>query len=636
MVRTLFEKSKLWYRKILSVLILLILSIIFIMGTAQGAEVIDSEPENNDTDVPIDKWIIIRFNVSMDKASVEKELEISPELTYNYRVDWSNDDRELIIKPNAALLYSEKYIITIIGAKDDAGNKLNDTHIRFKTESQPTISETITGMFEDLWSGFVSIVPNILLLIVILVIGYIISKGASWAFSKALKKLGFDDAMERVGVGRQLRAIGIKSASILLGIFVFWFIFVIVLQIAISVMGVPTISSILAPIVLFIPRILVAVIIILIGLYIANIVAQKLMEQLEKTDIGKQLHQIDEKTKVSGFSMIRIVSMFIKIFILLFFVQIALEIVNIGLLADFITPVLLILPLVLVALFIVLVGLLITEVIKKVILRLAQEFEVHKLIGPVEETIGRRGVVLRLFVFIVKLLIMLIFIQLAIGVLNSTGAFDQLAELINMIIMWIPNIIAGIIIILIGFWFAGWAYEKIVAHSKEVEIPFPETVATSVKYLIIFLAGVMAIAQIGFRVEILYIVIAIVLAAIFIGLGAGFAVGSKEIFSNLGGYLQSNKVLKVGSRVTVDEKYTGIIQDIGQYTTTILADNGQKIIIPNSKLISSVIIESVTPAPSGAPPSAPPAAPGPGPSSKPVSGTTAPPAPSATKAKGSH
>ncbi len=593
MKKRIFDKSRKFYSSIFRTLIILSFLLIVIPGLTSAVTIIDSDPEDGAKDVSIKKWIIVRFNTTMDTKSVEKSLKITPSLDpYGYRLDWSNDDRELIIKPNSALAYSEDYTISFFGAEDEEGNSVDNPTLRFETEPSPGVWETITGVFENIWAGFLDIVPGIILLVVILIIGYIIAKAASWAFSKALMKLGFDKAMERVGVGGQLRSLGIKSTSKFLGIFVFWFIFVIVLQIAISAMGVPSISNILAPIVLFIPRILIAAIIILIGLYVANIVAKRLLDQFHKTEVGKQLKTIDKKTKTSGISIIRVVSLFIKIFILLFFVQVALEIVNIGLLSEFITPVLLIMPLVLVAMFIILVGLLVTEIIRKAILKLVKEFEIQKLIRPVEKTIGRRGVILGAFIFVIRVLVMLIFIQLAIGVLNSTGAFNQLAALINEVILWMPNVLAALVIILIGFWFAGWAYRKVLFSARKMDMPFPEATATTIKLVVVFLAGIMAIAQIGFKVVILYIVTAIVLGAIFIGLGAGFAIGTKEIFANVGGYIQNNRTLKVGKRITVDGKYSGKIQKIGHHTTTILADNGEKIIIPNSQLVRSVIVES--------------------------------------------
>jgi small-conductance mechanosensitive channel len=618
--------------------VLVFLAVLFfsiIPGSALGVHVTESEPADGDDDVSVDSWIVIRFNNSMDIETVD--IDISPSLKpYGYRTEWSNEDRELIIKPNAALSYNEEYTISIENAKDVDGEELPPlTRIIFTTESEPSMNEMLTGMFSGLWEGFVSVVPSLILLILILIIGYIVAKAAAWAFSKALKKLGFDEAMDRVGVGSQLKSIGVKSASKFLGIFIFWFIFVIVLQIAIAAMGVPTITNILAPIVLFIPRILIAAIIILIGMYVANFLAQKLLEQLGKTELGKTLKDVDKKTSTSGFSMVKIISMFIKIFILLFFVQIALEIVNIGLLSEFITPVLLLMPLVLLAFFIVLIGLVVAEIVRKAILKLIDAFEIKKLISPVEETIGKKGIVLDLFLLVIKVIIMLIFIQLAIGVLNSTGAFNQLAELINMAVLWMPNVLAALVILMVGFWFAGWVAGKVLKYAKQVEAPFPQTMATAVKFLIMYIAGVMAIAQMGFQVDILYMITAIVIGAVFLGLGIGFAFGSKDIFANLGGYFQNNKILKEGNRVTIDGKYTGKISKIDHYSTTILADNGERIILPNSQLIKAVIVDTTPPAATSKPaPSTPPPSTPSTPTSSPPTPPPAPAAPAPSSAPG--
>lgn len=588
------DREKKFYRGILAIAILLLVAMVFMPGISSAAYITDSDPDNGARNVPVETWITIRFNTSMDRSSVESNLEINPSLEpYNYRLEWSNDDTELTIKPNAALVYDRNYTISLSGAEDADGNPLEaPTSIWFKTESAPGILESFGEVLSTIWEGFLDILPRLILTIALLIVGYIIAKGASWAFCKVLKKAGFDEAMEKVGVAAQLKSIGIDSVSKFLGIFVFWFIFVIVIQIAIAGLGVPSVTDILAPIILFIPRILIAAIVVLIGLYIANVVANRLMEMFGKTSVGKQLKDIDEKTKKAGISMIQVVSMFIKVFILLFFVQVALEIVNIGVLAEIITPIMILLPLILVALFIVLVGILVAEFVVKTVLRLAKDFEIDRLIKPVEETIGREGVIIRVFTFVVRVFILLIFIQLAIGVLNSTGAFDAVASLINTAILWIPNVIAALFIVLIGFWFAGWVSEKMLASGKEIEVPYPETMAMAVKYLIIYIAIVIAIAQIGIEVNILYIVTAIVLGAVFIGIGAGFAVGSKDIFANIGGHIHGKGVLTVGNRVTIDEKYTGKISEIGRFTTTIIADNGDKIVLPNSKLTKSVIVES--------------------------------------------
>ena len=323
----------------------------------------------------------------------------------------------------------------------------------------------------------------------------------------------------------------------------------------------------------------------------ANLAANKFMEIIGKTAIGRQLKDVEKTAAKSGISLIKIVSLFIKVFILLMFVMIALDIVNIGLLSEIITPIVLLLPLILVAMFIVLIGIIFSRFVVKTVLRLFREFEIQKLIRPVEETIGKKGIVLRILGFIIQLMVMLIFIQMAIGVLNSTGAFNQLADLINMVILWLPNVFAALFILLLGFWFAGWAQKKYMSGTEGQDIPFRASIGNAIKLFIIYLAGVMAIAQLGFEVPILYIVTAIVLGAAAIGLGAGFAYGAKDVFANVGGYIHGNKVLKVGSRIKIDDKYEGKIVDINYYTTTLKTSGGDKIMIPNAMITKSVVVE---------------------------------------------
>jgi hypothetical protein len=116
-----------------------------------GANIVHSDPENGAEDVPIDSWITIRFNTSIDTDTIT--VEIRPELEpYGFRTDWSNDDKELIIKPNADLTYSRNYTVSIEG-KDVDGNSLDDSeYIYFQTENPP---QTIKGLS---WGGSSSLI----------------------------------------------------------------------------------------------------------------------------------------------------------------------------------------------------------------------------------------------------------------------------------------------------------------------------------------------------------------------------------------------------------------------------------------------------------------------------------------------
>ncbi len=464
------------------------------------------------------------------------------------------------------------------------------TDVISETMEQSFVMETIEDMLSDLWETFLDYVPGLVFFIVIIIIGYIVSKIVGAIVTKILKKIGMERAMQRIGLTKQMRKMGFDSVSKLIGILVFWFVFVIFIQLALDMAGIETLTSIITPIVLFIPRLIVAVIVMVIGLYVAELVVRFLKDFVRKSPMAKDLLKIDKMTKKSGFSLMDIIYIFVKVFVILIFLNIALSIIAIEVLTQFINPVLLVIPLLIAALAVIVVGLIVTEYVVKFIMKLLDEFEISKLIEPVEAMIEKKGITLKVIGWVLKLFIMLIFVQIAVGILNREGMFNQLAELVNTVILWIPNLLVALFIGLIGFWIATWAHEKVVKLGKEMEVPFTSFLAKGVQVLIIYIAIVMALAQIGIEVPILYIMFGIAFGAVFLGLGVGFAYGSRDVFTNLVGSLQSGQTMKVGTKVQVEE-YEGTVSSIGRYYVEIKTDQGEKIHIPHSKLSNAVIIE---------------------------------------------
>jgi len=457
--------------------------------------------------------------------------------------------------------------------------------------SDPLVIGTLEDMWENIKETFLDIVPGLVFFLVLVIIGYIVAKLASWSITKILKKVGLEKAMTRVGVTKQVKKLGLKSVSGLIGILFFWFIFVIFLQIGLDYAGIQTLTDILTPIVLFIPRLIVAVIVLVIGLYVAEMVVKFIKKFIRKSPMSKDLMKIDKMTDKAGFSLMDIIYIFIKAFILLFFINIALEIIAIPILADFINPVLLVIPLLIAAMAVIVIGLIVTQYVVDFVMKMLKEFEVDRLIEPVESMIEREGITLKVISYVLKLFIMLIFVQIAVGILNREGMFNQLAELVNTVILWIPNLLVAIFIGLIGFWIATWMHGKIVEHGKELDLPFVEFMAKGVQILVIYIAIVMALAQIGIEVPILYLVFAIAVGAVFLGLGVGFAYGSKDVFLNLVGSVQSGQTLEEGNRIEV-EGYEGVIREVGRYSVELETDRGKRIHIPHSKIAGAVIEES--------------------------------------------
>jgi hypothetical protein len=122
---------------------------------------------------------------------------------------------------------------------------------------------------QDAWRMIATFVPRLVAFLVILIIGWIVAKALEKVVDKILERVGFDRAVERSGVRRWLERSKYDASSLLARI-VFYAIILITLQIAFSVFGPNPISALLNGVVEWLPRALVAIVIIVVAGAIAR------------------------------------------------------------------------------------------------------------------------------------------------------------------------------------------------------------------------------------------------------------------------------------------------------------------------------------------------------------------------------
>ncbi|MCW2606906.1 MAG: rane protein of unknown function [Frankiales bacterium] len=115
----------------------------------------------------------------------------------------------------------------------------------------------------------IDLLPKVGYFLLILIIGIIVAKIVQKIITKVLQKVGFDQLVERGGVKQALSRSKYDAASILARI-VYYFIFLLVLQAAFDVFGKGNgVSLFLARIVAFLPKLFVAVLIVVIAAAVA-------------------------------------------------------------------------------------------------------------------------------------------------------------------------------------------------------------------------------------------------------------------------------------------------------------------------------------------------------------------------------
>lgn len=121
---------------------------------------------------------------------------------------------------------------------------------------------------ENALDDVVAFLPRLLGFLLILIIGYIVAKAIEKILNKVLERVGFDRLVERGGV-KQVLARSQYDASSILGRIVFYAIMLFVLSTAFGVFGPNPISDYLVAVIAYLPKVFVAILILVIASAIA-------------------------------------------------------------------------------------------------------------------------------------------------------------------------------------------------------------------------------------------------------------------------------------------------------------------------------------------------------------------------------
>ncbi len=115
--------------------------------------------------------------------------------------------------------------------------------------------------------------PRLLVAILILLAGWVLAKAIRLAVAKALKAFNLNVLAERAGVDGFLRQGGIQTDTIgILSALVYWLAILAALMIAFSSLGMTHVTELTGRIALFIPKVIVAVLVLAFGAYFSRFI----------------------------------------------------------------------------------------------------------------------------------------------------------------------------------------------------------------------------------------------------------------------------------------------------------------------------------------------------------------------------
>jgi hypothetical protein len=115
--------------------------------------------------------------------------------------------------------------------------------------------------------------PRVLLGIAILVVGWLLAKAIRFAIVKMLRAFNFNVVTEKAGVDKFLQQGGGElDATAVLGLLTYWLVILAALMVAFNSVGLANVTELLGRVVLFVPRVMVAVLIIAFGAYFSRFI----------------------------------------------------------------------------------------------------------------------------------------------------------------------------------------------------------------------------------------------------------------------------------------------------------------------------------------------------------------------------
>lgn len=137
---------------------------------------------------------------------------------------------------------------------------------------------------------------------------------------------------------------------------------------------------------------------------------------------------------------------------------------------------------------------------------------------------------------------LLVALSVAVPMAGVTGA----SQWLDRLVVFLPDMVAGGLIIIIGF-VAGAIARNLISHGATVaDLPQASMLGHSAQAVFVLLGLVIGLGQVGVDVSLLVIVIAITLAALLGGIALAFGLGARALVENLVAVRQLRQLLPPG------------------------------------------------------------------------------------------
>ena len=376
---------------------------------------------------------------------------------------------------------------------------------------------SISAPFANMVNQVLTFIPNLIAAIAVGVIGWVIATVARTAINAALAKTSMDERLSAKA--------GVKPMSSTIADMVYWFILLVVLT---MVLGQLELDGLFAPltnmvdkIFSFIPNILIAGVVFVVGYIIAKVVRGIVTNLVSTFDVQKLASRagLSEQN-----SLPNIAGSLAFLVIIIPTIIAALNALRIDVIArpatNMLNKIMDALPNIFMAAAILIVTFYVVRMVANIIKGLLENTQINQLPAKVglQETMGDK----KISDLVGYAIIFFAMLFAAIAAADLLG-FEAISAIITMFIAFGANIILGAVILFIGFWLA-----NIIAGVVERSEQGSQFLANIVRVLIMGLVLAMGLKAMGIADSIVNLAFGLTLGAVAVAFALSFGLGGQE------------------------------------------------------------------------------------------------------------
>ena len=133
--------------------------------------------------------------------------------------------------------------------------------------------QALVDSFTQAWSQVILLAPKVVAMAVVLVVGYVVARWVGSLIAVVSEKIGLQTAAEKSGLAKSMNDVGIRRPlPAIVGGIVFWLLMCVFVMAAFNILGLQSISDAMGEVVNYIPRLLVATVVVVVGLLAATFI----------------------------------------------------------------------------------------------------------------------------------------------------------------------------------------------------------------------------------------------------------------------------------------------------------------------------------------------------------------------------